>query len=211
MNVSSIMNLTINNSSVSVMTPRTMTYVERYRSFARKTAESVIKIATTLVEAEDSLDQIELRAFFREVRIEPKSPVYKKLKVIAEKSIRFDAHMQRLPSAWTTLYQLAALPADDFDRLAQTDALSPHMTASQINVALNRSAAPRQKQRETFNAFFDLSSASDTLRAQFYEQVKRFAAELSISVKISDDLLDDIEAAKQRVPNGTVHRIREVA
>jgi hypothetical protein len=207
----SIMTLTINDSAVSVMTPLTMTYVERYRSFARKTAESVIELARTLVEVEETLDQLQQREFFREVRIEPKSPVYKKLKVIAEKSARFDAHMQRLPSAWTTLYKLAALPANDFDRLAQTDALSPHMTAPEIDAALNRPVLPRKKQRESFNAFFDLSSASDALRAEFYDEVKRFAAELGISVKISDDLLDDIETAKQRVPNGTVHRIREVA
>ena len=52
----SILNLTIDDSTVSVMTPRTMTFVERYRSFARKTAESVIELATTLVEAEQTLD-----------------------------------------------------------------------------------------------------------------------------------------------------------
>lgn len=206
----SVMNLMINDSSASVITPRAMTYVERYRSFAHNTAESVIELARTLVEAEEALDQLELREFFREIRIEQKSPVYKKLKVIAEKSIRFDAHMQRLPSAWTTLYKLAALPADDFDRLAQTDALSPHMTAPEINAALNRPVLPRKK-REGFNVFFDLSNANDTLRAQFYDEVKRFAAELSIAVRISDDLLDDIETAKQRVPNGTMHDMRKVA
>jgi len=32
-----------------------MTYIERYRSFARKTAESVIELARTLVEAEETL------------------------------------------------------------------------------------------------------------------------------------------------------------
>jgi len=193
------------------MTPRTMTYVERYRRFARKTAESVIELARTLVEAEETLDQPELREFFREVRIEQKSPVYKKLKVIAEKSARFDAHMQRMPSAWTTLYKLAALPAEDFDRLAQTDALSPHMTASEIDAALNRPVLPRKKQQESFNAFFDLSNANDALRAQFYDEVKRFADELSITVTISDDLLDEIVTAKQRVQNGTVHDMRKVA
>lgn len=207
----SIMNLTFNDSIVSVMTPRTMTYIERYRSFARKTAESVIDLARTLVEAEQTLDQLELREFFREVRIEQKSPVYKKLKVIAEKSSRFDSHLQRLPSAWTTLYKLATLPADDFDRLAQTNTLTPHMTASEIDEALNRSVTSRKTQRESFNAFFDLSNASDTIRAQFYDEVKRFAANLNIPVKISDNLLDDIETAKKLVPNGTEHRMQEAA
>ena len=206
----SILNLTIDDSTVSVMTPRTMTFVERYRSSARKTAESVIELATTLVEAEQTLDQFELREFFREVRIEPKSPVYKKLKVIAEKATRFDAHMQRLPGAWTTLYKLAALPANDFDRLAQTDALSPHMTAPEIDAALNRSVLTRKKQRKSFNVFFDLSSASDALCAQFYDKVKRFAAELGIRIKVSDDLLDDIEVSKRGVPNGTVHNVTKV-
>lgn len=205
------MNLTINDSSANVMTPLTMKYIERYRSFARKTAESIIELAMTLVEAEETLDQIQLREFFREICIEPKSPVYKKMKVIAEKSTRFDAHMQRLPSAWTTLYKLAALPANDFDCLVQTDAISPHMTAHEIDVALNRPVLTRKKPRDNFNAFFDLSSASDVLRARFYDEVKRFAAELSISVKISDDLLDDIETNKQRVPSGTALHIREVA
>jgi hypothetical protein len=202
------MDLTINDSAVNVMTPLTMTYIERYRSFARKTAESVIELARTLVEAEETLDQLQLREFFREACIEPNSPVYKKMKVIAEKSTRFDNHMQRLPSAWTTLYKLAALPANDFDRLAQTDAISPHMTAHEIDAALNRPVLPRKKQRGSFNAFFDLSSASDALRAAFYDEVKRFAAALSISVKISDDLHDDIETAKQRVPIGTVRHLR---
>lgn len=207
----SIMNLTFGDSAFSVMTPRTMTYIERYRSFARKTAESVIELARTLVEAEETLDQLELREFFREVRIEPKSPVYKKLKVIAEKSTRFYAHMQHLPSAWTTLYKLAALPADDFDRLAQTDALSPHMTATEIDAALDRPVLPRKKQQGSSNVFFDLSNASVALCENFHDEVKRFAADLGIAVKLSDNLLDEIETAKQRVPNGTVHRLQEAA
>ena len=118
--------------------------------------------------------------------------------------------MQHLPGAWTTLYKLAALPANDFDRLAQTDALSPHMTAAGIDAALNRSVLTRKKQRKSFNVFFDLSSASDALCAQFYDKVQRFAAELGIQIKISDNLLDDIEVSKRGVPNGTVHNVTKV-
>lgn len=213
----SITSLPMSADDNTTISDRTMQYVERYRSFTRKSAESVIELARTLVEAEETLDALELPAFFRAICVDQNGSVYKKLKVIAGAATRFENHMDRLPIAWTSIYLLAKLSPDEFDRIAQSDLLSPHVTACKINRAVNPVASPTKnkkaqskKQPNTLTAFFDMSDADDALVACFHERVKLFADELGIHVRITRDLSDRIEEAKEQAPQAD-DRLQEAA
>jgi len=77
-------------------------YVDRYRGFARQTAAGIIGLATTLVEAEEKLSPAEFKIFCELVGIPKGGPVYKKFTKIGEAATRFEPHMEKLPSNWTT-------------------------------------------------------------------------------------------------------------
>ena len=123
-------------------------YVDRYRGFARQTAAGIIGLATTLVEAEEKLSPAEFRIFCELVGIPKGGPVYKKFTKIGEAATRFEPHMEKLPSNWTTIYKLAALPPDKFDHVAQS--LTPFTTAREIDekVELDRGFGRVAEKRE---------------------------------------------------------------
>ena len=123
-------------------------YVDRYRGFARQTADGIIGLAMTLVEAEEKLSTAEFKIFCELVGIPKGGPIYKKFTKIGEAATRFEPYMEKLPSNWTTVYKLAALPPDKFDRVAQS--LTPFITAREIdeNIELDRGFGRVAEKRE---------------------------------------------------------------
>jgi hypothetical protein len=118
-------------NGTTVLSPDVVEYVERCRSFARQTAEAIINLAKTLVEAEQRLDGEDFKVFCDEVYIPKGGPVYKKLKKIGETASRFAPYIEQLPNTWTTIYKLAAIEAEQFDDVAP--GLTPFTTAREID------------------------------------------------------------------------------
>ena len=93
--------------------------VNQYRTFAKHTAANIIKLAETLVEAEDSLSKRELRQFCEDVGLEYDGSTYRKLMKIGKEVSRFEPFVERMPSNWTTVYKLASLDRDKFDQVTR--------------------------------------------------------------------------------------------
>jgi hypothetical protein len=129
-----------------ILNSKVAALVERYRFFAKASAENVIALAKTIVEADSQLRQDELEEFCREAGINRKSATYRKLKDIGLKADRFETHLDRLPSAWTTVYKLAALPEQDFEKVVTNDAFSPTMTAKSISTIVGSVKKASSKQ-----------------------------------------------------------------
>lgn len=196
---------------VTYISPRTAALVDRYRTFARKSAESIIEMAITIVEAEETLNQDEQREFFSQIRVEQGSSYYKKLRVIAKNSPRFTSHLQRLPSAWTTLYKLASLVPDQFEHLVQSDVLSPQVTAEQIDDALGcierarparnapRPKASKEKSKSEFNVFFDIVSASDECLCELDDTFDALASNFDMRIETREDINKLMKIARKRV------------
>ena len=123
-------------------------YVDRYRGFARQTADGIIGLAMTLVEAEEKLSTAEFKIFCELVGIPKGGPIYKKFTKIGEAATRFKPYMEKLPANWTTLYKLASLPPDKFDHVAQS--LTPFITAREIDekIELDRGFGRVAEKRE---------------------------------------------------------------
>src|ERR1019366_4614715 len=108
----------------------------------------IIGLAMTLVEAEEKLSTAEFKIFCELVGIPKGGPIYKKFTKIGEAATRFKPYMEKLPANWTTLYKLASLPPDKFDRVAQS--LTPFITAREIdeNIELDRGFGRVAEKRE---------------------------------------------------------------
>jgi hypothetical protein len=102
-------------------------------TFAKKTAESIIKLAVTLVEAEHTLLAKEMFDFCDKVGLQHDSSNYRKLMKIGQEASRFEPFLDRLPSSWTSLYKLAKLEKDQFDHLTQDQRFTRTMTAADID------------------------------------------------------------------------------
>lgn len=64
-------------------------YIERYRTHAKRTVESILKLGETVVEAEEQLSRLDIMIFCQEVGIEHNGPTFRKLRKIGQQSARF--------------------------------------------------------------------------------------------------------------------------
>ena len=175
--------------------PEILTFIDRYHTFLRKTAESILGLAETLVQAEADLNGVDFLIFCDNVGIVKPSPTYSKLKQIGENSDRFRPFLDRLPNTWTTIYKLSKLEANQFARIS--DCLSPFITSKEIDeqMGVSRTAGAGQ----TYDFKIALGVLDGDSKAEVYEALlalkDRFKFSLSEDRKVLDEL-KNIKLAK---------------
>lgn len=190
--------ITINpvQNGTEIMSSNLSKYIDQYNSFARKTAESIIQLARTLIEAKNNLDPIEFETFTKKVNVDVNSSTYKKLMVIGNKASRFDADLEKLPQTWTTIYRLAKIDADQYELLSSNNVITPFMTAKDITNKINISSAnekPNKKSKEAKNdviislQYLDTSEKSE-IYALLYTMRNKFNFELDIDASITAEI-----------------------
>ena len=113
--------------------------VQRYRHFAKESAANIVKLAETLVIAEQNLAPVNFSKFCEEVGLHKEGSTYRKLMIIGANASRFEPFYDRLPNAWTTVYKLASIKQNEFDRVTKSDQFSPFMTAKDVTEVLGKS------------------------------------------------------------------------
>ena len=172
-------------------------YVAQFNTFGRKSAEGVIGMGQTVLEAKEKLeDENEFRRFCNRIRFENGSSAIRKLIQIGKKADLLNRHLERLPSSWTTLYQMSQLTEEQLeDGLARR--LIDHTTSGERAkrmVAELRGLPPRQKPRPPMPPV--QQSANDT-RIDGYSLNVRFCMTPSASeATMIEQAIRDILAFK---------------
>ncbi len=180
-------------ASTEIMSPIVVGFVEQYRSFAKQTAQSIIALSHTLVEAKTALSGVEFALFCREVGIAEGGPVFKKLVKIGEMANRFTPVLERLPNSWTTIYKLAALPSDKFDQLLATDVLTPFATAKQLEQATSSVSAPSTPKKPAADVSLALGELDLGTKTLVYEQLHQLRKQFGFTVFVSSTLEAEIK------------------
>ena len=100
--------------------------------------------------------------FCAEINVAKGSSTYKKLHKIGEQATRFKSCIDKVPSAWTTIYELSKLPGGDFDRLVDDNVLTPFTTNKQISDYLspvNSNETAKVRDRLTISGIMTLPEA----------------------------------------------------
>ena len=173
-------------------------YVAQFNAFGRKSAEGVIGMGQTVLEAKEKLeDENEFRRFCNRIRFENGSSAIRKLIQIGKKADLLYKHLERLPSSWTTLYQMSQLTEEQLeDGLARR--LIDHTTSGERAkrmVAVLRGMPLRQKHRPPMPPV--QQSANDTRIDDGYALTIRFGMTPSASeAAMIEQAIRDILALK---------------
>lgn len=180
-------------NGTDIISPEVANYVDRYRHFAKQSAESIINLALTLVEAEDSLNKSDFSTFCDQVGIDRNGATYRKLKSIAVNSARFAPVMDRLPNTWTTIYKLASLEPDKFDALVTNGVISPFMTMSDLNKQVD-GEKPKKSVNDNREPDFKISMDNlDTeVKCAVYDLIKELCSDFSIKLVTAKHLEDEV-------------------
>lgn len=170
-------------------------YVDRYRRFAAQTVENILLLGQTVLEASKSLDGGEIKAFCAEVGIEQTGSTFRKLVQIGQKAERLESVADRLPSSWTTVYEIAKLDEEKFAALKDSNVLSATATMKQINKIV------REDKKERDAVTFSLKlTAKNAVRAKLmFNSLKEIADQYEATVSIGNEALFKIFMEEEKL------------
>ena len=182
---------------------------KQYKAAAKKSCGGTIEMGETIVHADQELTGPSHTAFYEAIGIDPNSSKTRKFKKIGETSTRFKLCLERLPNAWTTLYQLSKLEVGEFEMLMASDALHPLATWRELEGVLGREpedTADPDPHRIRLHIHFDLSDVPVHRQREFVDRLNELCADFGASCepsKASQATIDSLPNADADVPNGT--------
>jgi hypothetical protein len=179
-------------NGTEVVTPQITGYINRYQTFLRKTAESIVGLATTVLEAEESLNKVDFKIFCSQVGLDTNGTTFSKLKKIGENVARFNPYLDRLPSSWTTIYKLAKMSTNDFEQV--TNDLTPFITASEIDRLTG--SGGNTKERTNTDISIDLSGLELELKAKCYEELCELSKRYGFKPRERNAFADELASLK---------------
>lgn len=176
----------------ALITPQIESYVSRYNSFLKKTAEAILGLAQTLAEAKDALNGVDFSIFCDQVGAKEGTPTHTKLLKIADNAARFRPFVDRLPNTWTTIYKLAKLPSEKFERVSAS--LSPFITAREIDEIVGTEKEARNV--EHYDIKLSLEHLLPEQKAKIYQELNRLKSEYSFKVHETMDFKEELKSFK---------------
>ena len=171
-------------------------FVRRFNAAWKRSAEAILDVATTLVEAHEELSEKRLDQFYSEIGMDGKGSTSKKLRKIGEVRSRFNDVEDRLPNNWTTIYELARQEPDRFDELVEEGILHPAITLKEIH----RSAKPAEEPAEPHcKVTIDINKIGLGRRKDFAGRLRKLLREFDVELPSTQEAT----LAEFIVQNGT--------
>ncbi len=121
------------------MTDKKMTFedklkalADRYLAAGKKSVEQIFILAEVIVEAHAEFGETPLTTFYDHIDVEKDGATSKKLLKIGKEKTRFALFFHLLPNNWTTIYALATMEKDKFQRLIDDKILRPEATLKEL-------------------------------------------------------------------------------
>lgn len=191
-NTAPIATQTFPNRNTNIVKPEILAFVDRYQSFLRKTAESILGLADTLVQAEAELNAVDFSIFCDNVGLTKGSPTYSKLKAIGQKSDRFRPFIGCLPNTWTTIYKLSKLEAEQFARIS--GALTPFITSKEIDEKIGGDKTVRTPQTYDFKIALGIIDAKS--KAEIYESLLELKNRFNFILSEAPAVVEELKTIK---------------
>ena len=176
-------------TTVNTLTSKYDELVSRYRRFAKASADNIIKMAEVVYEAEQTLDDDDLKRFCKGVGLEHEGSTFRKLKIIGENASRFESCSDRLPNNWTTLYSLARIKPNEFERVVEDERFGPNITAKDVNEILGKGkkSTPAPKAEVSVAAadkfVLDVAGLDEQAKQALYDRLVDIADEFGVSLE----------------------------
>ena len=184
------LNLVVESKEIVVL-------VEKFKKFARKTAEGVLEMAKVVCEAKKLKDS-EFHKFCEIVGMSGSSSTVQKLIKIGEKYEYFIGCAEKLPANWTTVYELSKLTEEKIEELIDRGVVCTSLIASDLNVALGKPVKEKGKKANAvipngnfdglgFRVQLNKSPDSETIKKikELIAELKKFDLQLEVGTTLN--------------------------
>lgn len=207
--------MALNNTDTSIVLNGTFTaseMAEKFNGFARKTAESVLQMAKVVSEMKKQSsaqkDKDEFEKFCDLIGYKSDSSLIRKYTIIGGKFDLLMKNVSKLPSTWTTVYQISMLSNEAIETFIEKGVISPRLSGSNVkdvlglskpkeSAAIKTSAEKTTVPNGTDDGISFRARLVDFPNAAVREKLKRILAELKdINMEIEssaelDNVLND--------------------
>lgn len=165
----------------SIINRKTRKYVDLAFKYFKQSAKNILLLGKTIVEANEALSPDEFATFCQEIGIEKNSATFKKFHKIGSRAFQLEPFLEKLPTAWTTLYKLSTLQPDDLNVITSGEFLSPLTTAKQVDEYFGKQKAASQ--REAFDIFISTEELDEEVQAQVHEALNELREQFCFKMK----------------------------
>ena len=95
-------------------------YVWHFKAHQRRTAKASLQMCRVVYEASKSLAEYDFDEFCKNIGYKPESSTIRKFTVVGKVYPRLIKYADQLPAAWTSIYSLTQMPADEFERCIES-------------------------------------------------------------------------------------------
>ena len=120
-------------------------YVRRYQQSTKNAIEGILNMGEAVYEIytkfkSKELSDGDLDYFCKSVNLDSKGSTFRKYKSIGRNADKFRLYMDKLPSSFSVLYEMATLDADDFERYVVRTSFSKETTLEHLKKMMNKSS-----------------------------------------------------------------------
>lgn len=174
--------------ALTVQSQKVSSLVNEYSLCVTKTAASILELASIVHRANTELSKQEYALFLREIKADKSKVSFLiKLNCIAKKASRFVAIQEKLPAAYTTLYDLSKLTNEEFERAQSEDLITPNLTAAKLSKFKFKFKAPKFSTISADKVTLTLKSSSASFH-KVLQKIQTLCAANDIELKSSFDL-----------------------
>jgi hypothetical protein len=117
--------------------------IENYQFSTKNAVENLLQMSKTVHSIykkviDDELKEFDLLYFCKSVSLDRDSSTFRKFNAIGKNADRFKAYIDKLPSAYTVLYEIATLDAKTFDLMLANNMLNQFITLKEVKRLANK-------------------------------------------------------------------------
>jgi hypothetical protein len=121
-------------------------YVRRYQQSTKNAIEGILNMGEAVYEIYTKfklkeLSDDDLEYFCKSVNLDSKGSTFRKYKAIGRNAEKFRLYMDKLPSSFSVLYEMATLDPDDFEKYVVKSRFSKGITLEMFKRMLSKSSA----------------------------------------------------------------------
>lgn len=113
-------------------------YVFWFKAQQRKSARATLEMCRTAYEASKSLTESDFASFCMDIGYKDDSSTIRKFVAIGKVYPRLIDYAEKLPVAWTSIYMLTQIPADDFERCIKDNFAFNKLTGSELQALVDK-------------------------------------------------------------------------
>jgi len=164
-------------------------FIAKYQKSTKGAIEQILNMGESVLEVYElskcgNLNEYDLNYFCMNVGINQKSSTFRKYKAIGQNADKFRECMDKLPSAFSVLYELATLEADLFEKIVINGEFGKNLTLKQVRQLANKgntSVLSKNSSISNSPTYIHPSKVASVLK-----KINRFVIHISTSAKESE-------------------------